>query len=268
MQNITVGVKVKKPSKQQRKEIKKNQIIHTISPTEVLKKKIIAEMMRKSESKSVESFVESHLFNSSELAKVGEKKHNVEFMHRDLIYSKNLIYTQRFCLPIACMMVRLDGHLNAGSIIRNSAAFGFQKVALVECSKINLRGAVGSQNYITVDRLSKINQVVDYFRENNFSPIFIEQGGKNLDRQNIAAIMNTFKKGNQNEQKGQVKTMKPILILGSESFGICPEMFQLFPHAPILSISQVGIIKSLNVAAAAAIAMHAFQQFYQESLCI
>jgi tRNA G18 (ribose-2'-O)-methylase SpoU len=60
--------------------------------------------------------------------------------------------------------------------------------------------------------------------------------------------------------------MKPCIILGSESYGVPEEMMKIFPKAPILSITQVGIIKSCNVSCAGGIVMHAFQQAFIQSV--
>jgi tRNA G18 (ribose-2'-O)-methylase SpoU len=186
-------------------------------------------------------------------------------MHQNLSYKTNLLYTTRFNLPIAAMLVRLDGRLNVGSLIRSSAAFGFQKVVIVESNRINMRGSVGGHHYVSVDRLPKIDLVAEYLEKNNLSPVFIEQGGQPLTPSILKKIINDIS-SEKDEKTGLRKSMKPCIILGSESYGVPEEMMKIFPKAPILSITQVGIIKSCNVSCAGGIVMHAFQQAFIQSV--
>lgn len=153
-------------------------------------------------------------------------------------------------LPFQVMALSLTGDINIGNIIRTSLLQGAEKVYIYGRRKIDSRGAVGSHNYIDVDRIygfedndltfdrEKFKQIV---LENNLCPIFVEQGGETLGQFKWDSI--------------QLNGRKILLVLGNETNGIPSEILSLKEelNGVILSIPQFGVIRSFNVGTAMAI---------------
>lgn len=96
-------------------------------------------------------------------------------------------------------------------------------------------------------------KVAEHLHTHGLGPVFVEQNGVPLEARTVSNIVHSM----------HTTKVTPCIIVGSESYGIPDALIKMFPHAPMLSIPQVGIMKSLNVAAAAAIVMHSFQDAYR-----
>ena len=144
-------------------------------------------------------------------------------------------------LPFAVAMVNIFGDLNCGFIIRTSECLGAEKVFIFGKRKWDRRSAVGSNNYIPVDATATEIDPFDWdstlqsIRVNGYYPVVVEQGGKPIE---------DFK---------PVEYGKPCLIFGSEDMGIPQSICET---EICYSIPQVGVLRSLNVASAAAIAIY------------
>lgn len=155
-------------------------------------------------------------------------------------------------LPFQVMALSLTGDMNIGNIIRTSLLQGAEKVYIYGRRKIDSRGAVGSQNYIDVDRIygfegdgNDLTFDVDRFRqiltENNLYPVFVEQGGLTLGRFKWTDL--------------PLNGKKILLVLGNETNGI-PQSFldlQTELNGTTVSIPQRGVVRSFNVGTAMAI---------------
>ena len=154
--------------------------------------------------------------------------------------------------PFGVCVLNITGELNVGTIVRSALLTGAQKVGIIGRRKYDKRGTVGSYNYIDVDRVDglnddglTINPVVfwNWMLENNYSPIFVEQGGimlNDIDWRRVTDDMH---------QK------LPCLVFGNENRGIQDDILN-DNRGMIVSIEQCGVIRSYNVASAAAIVMH------------
>lgn len=142
-------------------------------------------------------------------------------------------------LPYAVAAVNLTGDLNISNMVRSAAVFGAKEFIIIGKRRFDRRGCVGAQNYIEIKHHEDTLNALDVIME-NYEPVFIEQGGEDLYCQDF-----------------YYWAKPPCLIFGSESKGLPREYLDLAPHykIPIISIAQVGVLRSLNVAAAAAIAM-------------
>ncbi len=146
---------------------------------------------------------------------------------------------KRYSLPYVVAAVHLTGDLNISNMIRSAVVFGASKFILVGKKRFDRRGCVGSQNYIEIEHYGDEKEALHYMMS-SYQPVFIEQGGEDICAQ-------TF--------YGWDK--KPCLIFGSESEGL-PASYMEYAKTyaiPLVSIDQIGIIRSLNVATAAGIAM-------------
>jgi tRNA G18 (ribose-2'-O)-methylase SpoU len=141
-------------------------------------------------------------------------------------------------LPYAVAALNVQGDLNLSNMIRSAVVFGAEKFYIIGKQRFDRRGCVGAQNYIEFVQLSE-DTALEFLME-NYMPALIEQGGSDL------ACANFY---------GWRK--KPCLIFGSESRGL-PETYlktAAEKYLPTYSIDQIGVIRSLNVGSAAAIAM-------------
>lgn len=142
-------------------------------------------------------------------------------------------------LPYAVAAINVAGDLNISNMLRSAVVFGASKFILVGKKRFDRRGCVGAQNYIEIehheDTLQALKEIMIHYQ-----PVFIEQNGEDI-------ACKDFYGWHKN----------PCLIFGSESSGL-PEQYLEIAKAeniPVVSIAQIGIIRSLNVASASAIAM-------------
>jgi len=165
-----------------------------------------------------------------------------------------------------CMFnIQLSG--NIGMAMRSACAMGFEKFIICGRHHYDKRFTVGAHNYIdvvywddpikvTINTLSgknketqEFNEVITYNPEefiancktHNYTPVFIEQGGNDI-------------------RDSQWKLIeKPLLVMGNESTGIPRDFMRKvcasIPDACVISIPQWSVLRSLNIASAATIAM-------------
>jgi tRNA G18 (ribose-2'-O)-methylase SpoU len=100
-----------------------------------------------------------------------------------------------------------------------------------------------------VHKIPDLEDPVEFFKSKDIQPFLIEQGGVPLESMNFKPY-----------QK------KPVcFIMGSEGHGI-PDVFAAkLPKAPRLTISQYGMIRSLNVSIAGSIVMYEYLKQMRES---
>jgi tRNA G18 (ribose-2'-O)-methylase SpoU len=163
-------------------------------------------------------------------------------------------------LGICLFNVRTSG--NIGMSMRTACAMGFSDFIICGRRSYDHRFTVGADNYIHVEhwpepvnvkidtiKPGEYRETIEYSPElfikkikvGNWTPIFIEQGGEDIREPTWKHIE------------------KQLLIFGNESIGI-PRSFincvkESIPKTRILSIPQWSILRSMNVANAASIAM-------------
>jgi tRNA G18 (ribose-2'-O)-methylase SpoU len=143
-------------------------------------------------------------------------------------------------LPIHIMLFNLDGNMNIAMTIRTAAVMGCSDVWIVGKRRYDARPEVGSHNYINVHKINFITP--SFFKEKNITPILVEQGGNSIETTNFKPYL-----------------FKPVcFIVGSESHGIPKDFLKQMKGYPIVSISQYGLIRSLNVSIAASIVLYEY----------
>lgn len=156
-------------------------------------------------------------------------------------------------LPWHTLALNLTGDLNVGTIIRTSHCLGAKSVIIFGRNKIDKRSAVGSANYIKVEKVGGFDiqdfeynpdHFVSVLKERKLVPIFVECGGEEyVNWKDAISPMLYF-------------GFEPCLIMGNETGGIPKEILDTrfqFQYSFIASIPQRGVIRSLNVAVAHAI---------------
>lgn len=140
-------------------------------------------------------------------------------------------------LPVHLMLFNLDGNMNIAMSIRTAAVLGCSDVWIVGKRRYDARPEVGSNHYVNIHKVDSISP--EFFKEHNLQPILVEQGGTALEEVNFKPYFS--------------KTV--CFIVGSESHGIPSEFLNSMKESPRVSISQYGLIRSLNVSIAASIVL-------------
>ena len=162
--------------------------------------------------------------------------------------------------PYALMLFNCHGDFNTAVAVRTATCFSAQAVYTVGRRKFDRRPMVGAQNYIHLERLGEIADPCAFFAEKNMFPVFIEQGGVDIDEFDFRKLQGGESRG---DGGGGGDGPIPCLIVGNECDGLPEEFMALFPDSPRLSISQPGPIRSFNVATACAMALHRMYNSYK-----
>lgn len=149
---------------------------------------------------------------------------------------KSWLDERRFNYSILCSNIKYD--LNLGNVIRSGNIFLTKQIILYGRRKIDRRPAVGcvlyeNMKFFGLDQLSELQDFV--------------KGSRiiGLENSDNAKDIRTF---NWKDDR------HTILVIGQESEGICSDLLSLCED--VVYIKQFGSCRSLNLASAAAIAMH------------
>jgi tRNA G18 (ribose-2'-O)-methylase SpoU len=195
------------------------------------------------------------LWDDSRLQEPSLLKYNVHTPLQALPVEKLKKIAEATALPLALMLYNLHGDMNIGMSIRTAVILGCSDVYVIGRRKYDRRPEVGAKNYIHLHRHSEISP--EFFQENRLLPIFVEQGGEPLDSFSFRPYF-----------PGKLAPgWKMVLVVGSESYGL-PKSFIQSLSAPIVTISQYGILRSLNVSIAASIVLYEYSRQWRESCAI
>ena len=143
-------------------------------------------------------------------------------------------------IPVHLMLFNLDGNMNIAMSIRTAAVLGCSDVWIIGKRRYDARPEVGAKNYIRVHKRDFVDR--SFFTEQGIQPVLVEQGGTPLETFKFKSMMHA-----------------PVcFIMGSESDGLPLEFLQDMKDAPRISISQCGLLRSLNVSVAASIVLYEY----------
>jgi tRNA G18 (ribose-2'-O)-methylase SpoU len=194
--------------------------------------------------------------NYSEIRKqLEERELNVRDEFKHLSHEEHLELHDDSRLPYAIACINLTGDLNVGSIVRSAAMLGCETVFIYGKKKFDKRGLVGAHNYqrieyITIDLPDELGDfppdinyeiLVQTLDGMGYTPFGLETGGARIDQMAFTEIVS------------------PCIVVGNENMGL-PDYLRT--RLPLVSIPQSGIMRSLNVGVAAAIAMAEIQSQY------
>lgn len=152
--------------------------------------------------------------------------------------------------PIQVMLVNLDGNMNIGMTVRTAAVMGCSDVWIVGKRRYDARSEVGGKHYVRVHKVDELTDPATFFEERGILPIVVEQGGEPVEDMSFKHLL----------RKG-----KPVcLVMGSESHGVPEEWLRSLCMAPRVSISQYGLLRSLNVSIAASIVLYELFKQWRE----
>jgi tRNA G18 (ribose-2'-O)-methylase SpoU len=163
-----------------------------------------------------------------------------------------------------CLM-NLEHDLNIGNCIRTAHLMGCDTVYLFGRRRYDLRSTVGANHYqnivkFEVEDIEDNQQIHDRFCEmvetNNLVPLLIDMTDRSKSLEKMAEIVSVVTDFYNPYRK------QPLLVFGNEQAGI-PESIKntFFNH---FHINQRGVMRSLNVASAAAIAMYEISGILQK----
>jgi len=169
-------------------------------------------------------------------------KYNVHNCFQSHSVEKTREISHAISLPVHLMLFNVDGNMNIAMSIRSAAVLGCSDVWIVGRRSYDARPEVGAKHYIHVHKLDTLDDPKEFFKKYNLQPFLIEQGGHPLEDMNFKPYMKT-----------------PVcFIMGSESHGIPDDFLRLMNKVPRLTISQYGMIRSMNVSIAGSIVMYEF----------
>ena len=134
----------------------------------------------------------------------------------------------------AVMMEHWLGDFNIGTMIRNANAFNSEKVFYYGKKKYDRRGAVGTHHYVDLNYINNRDVLISLKSEYTFVC---------LDNVEESVPMEDF-----------VWPENSLMIFGEEGIGLSDEILSLADH--IVSITQYGSVRSMNVGTTSGIAMY------------
>lgn len=129
---------------------------------------------------------------------------------------------------------------NIGSVVRSANAFGAQAVHVVGRKRWNRRGAMVTDRYQHVHHHESVEAFLTWARETGLAVVGIDITETSIPIETYAFPENA------------------VLVFGQESTGLTPEMTA--GCTDVVHITQYGSTRSINVGAAAAVAMWAWVQ--------
>lgn len=140
-------------------------------------------------------------------------------------------------IPAAIAMHNVYGNLNLGSIIRTANFLGFREVLYFGRRKWDRRGAVGTYHYTQVEYFEDEEKFLSAINDREYNIVALENNVP------YTAPLQKF-----------IWPKNPCILVGEENSGL-PEKILADAYGCV-EITGRGSVRSLNVATAAAIAMH------------
>ncbi len=138
--------------------------------------------------------------------------------------------------PLHVAVENVSQDLNIGSIVRTANAFNVAGVHIVGRRRWNKRGAMVTNRYLDVRHHPEPAGLLAWAAEAGYEVVAIDNGP------------------GSRRLEGEDLPRRCLMVFGSEGEGISPEL--LARCSRLLRIGQYGSTRSINVAAAAAVAMH------------
>lgn len=180
---------------------------------------------------------------------------NVQDSYRHLNEEELRAICDQDRLPISVCLLNVTGDLNVGVSIRTALNLGARRVFVIGNKKYDKRSTVGAHNYIDIIKVKatgKFDDTIDsgIFHETmttyNMYPVAVEQGGVD-----IRTFFETANFSLALEKAGPDREL--CFVFGNEGMGIPIDILNDIKE--VVSIPQLGVLRSYNVSTAVAIAM-------------
>lgn len=142
---------------------------------------------------------------------------------------------QRDALPYSILMQHIDGDFNISTVIRNANAFAATEVLYFGKKKWDRRGAVGTHNYTQLTHIDDIDAIRELSTQRRL--VALENNVEGV------ILLDDFE-----------PQRNDIFVLGEESTGVTEDILKLC--SCVVSIPQLGSVRSLNVGTASGILMY------------
>lgn len=153
-------------------------------------------------------------------------------------------------LPFAVCAVNITGDLNLGIMMRTACIAGAERFIIYGKHGYDRRTTVGAHHYIDIVKAGSIDRggsmEVDWsqfhstLRNLDYIPVYLETNCQSIYEYDPLEDMQTY-------------GLKPCLVFGNEGIGLPGAITRGARH--LYSIPQRGVLRSLNVCAAASIAI-------------
>ena len=137
-------------------------------------------------------------------------------------------------------MENTERDFNMGSIVRSANAFGVRHVYIIGRRQWNKRGAMATNKYLHVHHVETVDEFIRMVR---------------LDGRAIIAVDNV--EGSVPMAQADLPR-RAVMVFGQEGPGISQELLSQADR--VVAIEQFGSTRSINLGAAAAVAMYAWLQ--------
>ena len=176
---------------------------------------------------------------------------NVHDSYKNLSVEELKALSDTTRLPYSICLMNLEHDLNIGNCIRSAHIFGAETVYIFGRRRYDLRSTVGANHYTNIikydfDEITDLDAISKSFNnminKYDLMPMLIEKTDRSIDIDTMGEWLSDADSGN-----------KPCLVFGNENSGIpscLTDKYYCF-HIP-----QRGVIRSLNVASAASVAMY------------
>lgn len=155
-------------------------------------------------------------------------------------------YCQNNTCNAAAAMFQIEGDFNFSSLIRGANFFGLKEVFHIGKKRFDSRGAVGCHHYTKITHCSDFEYFVELAK--NYTIIAIENNIPEYSYKTFelfdyitSNLFSLLKLGGK----------PPLFLFGEENSGLTKEILDFCPY--IITIKGYGSIRSLNVAACAAL---------------
>ena len=164
-------------------------------------------------------------------------------------------------LNFSVCLFNLEYDLNIGNCVRSAHILGAKNVYVFGRHRVDARAAVGAKNYTNIIRhtfntenMAEDDVASEFWSmqiEHNIFPIFIEKTDTSESIYKLHTYVTTWL-----NRWASMSEMDVCLVFGNENKGIPSNILDHNLGYPTFHIPQKGVIRSLNVASAASIAMY------------
>lgn len=174
-----------------------------------------------------------------ELLRFGDRR-NVQDKYRYWSVEAIVADLDKTRVPIHLAIENLEHDINIGSLVRTANAFNLAGVHIVGKKRWNRRGAMVTDRYVHIYHHPTAQDLSEWAAQHNLSIVAVDI------LEHSTALESTHLPN------------PALLVLGQEGPGLSSELLAIAEQ--VVHVTQLGSTRSINVAAAGAIAMWAWMQ--------